>query len=313
MGVGTRTYINRYNDTMPQKKLIRQSVKIGFFTLLAILLLYLGITYLKGLSISGRSKTYYVLMDNVSGINVATRVFVNGYKVGSVRKIDYNYRSNEGAILTLNLDPNIKLPQGTQMQVSQTLLNGALVNLLLPEGKPSAYLNARDTIPMSSDRASKSLDELQNEIMPRLTSTLSRMDSVFKQTKDLLSSSYVESTLSDVHQSAQHIKASSAQLQRSLHSLPIIMERIDRTSADVESFASRLDLIQLQETVENLESTSRDLKSFAQQLNQSKSTVGKLLNEDGLYNRIDSVASSLDALILDLKANPKKYIKLSIF
>jgi hypothetical protein len=91
------------------------------------------------------------------------------------------------------------------------------------------------------------------------------------------------------------------------------MERIDRTSADVESFASRLDLIQLQETVENLESTSRDLKSFAQQLNQSKSTVGKLLNEDGLYNRIDSVASSLDALILDIKANPKKYIKLSIF
>ena len=76
---------------MPQNRLTRQTVKIGFFTLLAILILYLGITYLKGLSIAGLSKTYYVSMNDVTGVNVATRVFVNGYKVGSVRKIEYDY------------------------------------------------------------------------------------------------------------------------------------------------------------------------------------------------------------------------------
>ena len=88
---------------MPEKRLIRQTVKIGFFTLLAILILYLGITYLKGLSISARSKTYYVSMNDVTGINVATRVFVNGYKVGSVRDMKYDYHNN-GAVSYTHLD-----------------------------------------------------------------------------------------------------------------------------------------------------------------------------------------------------------------
>ena len=298
---------------MPQKRLTRQTIKIGFFTLLAIVILYLGITYLKGLSISARSKTYYVAMNDVTGINVATRVFVNGYKVGSVRKMDYDYRNNGETILTLTLDPDIKLPQGTQVQVAQTLFSGALVNLVLPEVETGVYLNAKDTIPMSTRRSAKSLEQLQSEFVPRLSTTLSRMDSVLLQANAILSNPNIEPTLADVRQSAQHINASSAQLQQSLRSLPTIMGRIDHTSANVESFASRLDSLQLQETVANLESTSRELKSFTQRLNQSDGTVGRLLNEDGLYNRIDSVTTSLDALIRDIKANPKKYVKLSLF
>ena len=298
---------------MPQKRLTRQTVKIGFFTLLAIVLLYLGITYLKGLTISARSKTYYVAMNDVTGINVATRVFVNGYKVGSVRKLDYDYRNNGETILTLTLDPSIKLPQGTQVQVAQTLFSGALVNLILPEVETGAYLNAKDTIPMSTRQSAKSLEQLQSEFVPRISATLSRMDSVLLQANAILSNPNIEPTLAEVRQSAQHINASSAQLQRSLSSLPVIMERIDHTSSDVESFASRLDSLQLQETIANLESTSRELKSFTQRLNQSNGTVGRLLNEDGLYNRIDSVTTSLDALIRDIKANPKKYVKLSLF
>ena len=298
---------------MPQKRLTRQTVKIGFFTLLAIVILYLGITYLKGLSISARSKTYYVAMNDVTGIHVATRVFVNGYKVGSVRGMKYDYRNNGETILTLTLDPDIKLPQGTQVQVAQTLLSGALVNLVLPEVETGAYLNAKDTIPMSTHRSAKSLEQLQSEFVPRLSTTLSRMDSVLLQANAILSNPNIEPTLADVRQSAQHINASSAQLQQSLRSLPTIMGRIDHTSANVESFASRLDSLQLQETVANLESTSRELKSFTQRLNQSDGTVGRLLNEDGLYNRIDSVTTSLDALIRDIKANPKKYVKLSLF
>ena len=298
---------------MPQKRLTRQTVKIGFFTLLAIVLLYLGITYLKGLTISARSKTYYVAMNDVTGINVATRVFVNGYKVGSVRKLDYDYRNNGETILTLTLDPSIKLPQGTQVQVAQTLFSGALVNLILPEVETGVYLNAKDTIPMSTRRSAKSLEQLQSEFVPRISATLSRMDSVLLQANTILSNPNIEPTLADVRQSAQHINASSAQLQQSLRSLPTIMGRIDHTSANVESFASRLDSLRLQETINNLESTSRELKSFTQRLNQSNGTVSRLLNEDGLYNRIDSVTTSLDALIRDIKANPKKYVKLSLF
>lgn len=298
---------------MPEKRLIRQTVKIGFFTLLAIVILYLGITYLKGLSISARSKTYYVSMNDVTGINVATRVFVNGYKVGSVRKMDYDYRNNGETILTLTLDPDIKLPQGTQVQVAQTLFSGALVNLILPEVDKGVYINSKDTIPMSMRASAKSLEQLQDEFVPRLSTTLSRMDSVLIQANAILSNPNIEPTLADVRQSALHINASSAQLQQSLRSLPSIMERIDGTSTDVANFASTLDSLQLQETIANLESTSRELKSFTQTLNQSNGTVGRLLNEDGLYNRIDSVTTSLDALIRDIKANPKKYVKLSLF
>lgn len=298
---------------MPEKRLIRQTVKIGFFTLLAIVILYLGITYLKGLSISARSKTYYVSMNDVTGINVATRVFVNGYKVGSVRKMEYDYHNNGETILTLTLDPDIKLPQGTQVQVAQTLFSGALVNLILPEVDKGVYINSKDTIPMSTRASAKSLEQLQDEFVPRLSTTLSRMDSVLLQANAILSNPNIEPTLADVRQSAQHINASSAQLQQSLRSLPSIMERIDGTSTDVANFASRLDSLQLQETIDNLESTSRELKSFTQTLNQSNGTVGRLLNEDGLYNRIDSVTTSLDALIRDIKANPKKYVKLSLF
>lgn len=298
---------------MSQNRLIRQTVKIGLFTLLAIVILYLGITYLKGLSISARSKTYYVAMNDVTGINVATRVFVNGYKVGSVRKMEYDYHNNGETILTLTLDPDIKLPQGTQVQVAQTLFSGALVNLILPEADKGVYINSKDTIPMSTRASAKSLEQLQDEFVPRLSTTLGRMDSVLLQANAILSNPNIEPTLADVRQSAQHINASSAQLQQSLRSLPSIMERIDGTSTDVANFASRLDSLQLQETITNLESTSRELKSFSQTLNQSNGTVGRLLNEDGLYNRIDSVTTSLDALIRDIKANPKKYVKLSLF
>lgn len=299
---------------MPKKRLIRQTVKIGLFTLLAILILYVGITYLKGLSLSGLSRTYYVSMHDVTGINVATRVFVNGYNVGTVREIKYDYTNNGGALLVLNLNPDIKLPKETSVQVTQTLLSGAQVNLLLPPSQGGgAFLSPLDTIPVSSDKLAGSFAQIQQELLPKLSSTLGHMDSVLLQAQAILSNPNIEPTLSDIRQSAQQVKVSTAQLQLSLRSLPTIMERIDHASEDVESFASELDSLQLQETMRNLESTSRELKSFAQSLNQTGSTVGKLLNEDHLYNRIDSVTTSLDALIQDIKANPKRYVKLSIF
>lgn len=300
---------------MPKKRLIRQTVKIGLFTLLAILILYVGITYLKGLSLSGLSRTYYVSMHDVTGINVATRVFVNGYNVGTVREIKYDYTNNGGALLVLNLNPDIKLPKGTTVQVTQTLLSGAQVNLLLPpsQGGGGAFLSPLDTIPVSSDKLAGGFAQIQQELLPQLSSTLGHMDSVLLQAQAILTNPNIEPALADVRTSAAQVKASTAQLQQSLRSLPTIMERIDHASEGVESFASELDSLQLQETIRNLESASRELKDFAQTLNQKESTVGKLLNEDGLYNRIDSVTTSLDALIQDIKANPKKYVKLSIF
>lgn len=292
---------------------MKQLIKIGLWTIISIVILFLGISYLKGISVMGSTHTYYVSMPDVKGIHVASRIYINGFNVGTVRSMQYDYRHNGQTILQLSLDKNVCLPKGTTISTTQTLLTGALLNLLIPSETTQAYLAPGDTIPLAPSDTQKGFAQVENEIVPHVAQLIARLDTTVSHMNQILSDPNIQPAIADVRSSAGNLKSITHQLQGSLAELPRIVGQAEHAMGNIDRFSGQLDSLQLRQTLLNLETTSAELKQFTQRLNNDNSSVGRLINEDGLYLRIDSMTQSIDALIQDIKANPKRYIKLSVF
>ncbi len=95
--------------------------------------------------------------------------------------------------------------------------------------------------------------------------------------------------------------------------LTTLAQNIDRLSQDLGKLTRSIEPKQLNRIVTNLEHSSEQLHRFSEQLNDKNNSLGKVLNDEGVYNRLDSVLKSTDALINDIKANPKRYISIKLF
>ena len=127
---------------MMEKKFSKE-VKIGIATILSLVLLYIGVNYLKGINLFKPANYYYVSCKNVKDISISTPVFVDGFKIGLVRSLKYDYASSDKTILEISLDKGMKVNKGSYISIESTLLSGAELNLKLNK-YVSEYLKPGD-------------------------------------------------------------------------------------------------------------------------------------------------------------------------
>lgn len=282
-------------------------------TILAGVAAYLGINFLKGINLFKAENEYYLRLDNLGGIGTASPILIKGYKVGSVRAVDFSYDEKEGysALLTLSLDPKVKIPRGSTAKVKTNMLSGAEL-IISSDSIGEGLYTAGDTLPSvyeGKDIIAMASEDILPEVMrllPEITKTMTRLN-------EIVSHPGIDSSLVNLHASTIELQAMMRRVNASTRELPAVMNNVSQMTASMATVGRNVENIRLDSVVNNLNLATENLRLISEQLRSGEGTAGKLLYDPALYHRLDSVAASTEALMKDLKANPKRYVRFSLF
>ncbi len=292
---------------------VRNEVKIGLIAAVAFVLAYLGINFLKGINLFEPENRYMVRLTNLNGTAVATPVMISGYKVGSVQKVEFSYDTKRGygADLVLGLDPNVQIPKGSSIKVKTNLLSGAELVISAPEETTGKFLTSGDSIPVAlSDDMMTTVNE---KLLPDLVKMMPEIMAMLKRLNEVAANPAIDSMLHNLNHSSMQMNRAMAQLNTTLKPMPELVQNMNNLTKSLAVVGHKAERLPLDSLVANLNETSKNFAKLSQELNSDKGTMGKLMNDPSLYNRLDSLASSAEALMKDLKANPKRYVHFSIF
>nr|WP_314661629.1 MlaD family protein [uncultured Porphyromonas sp.] len=289
----------------------KKEVQIGLLTVLALVLGYIGINYLKGIEIFKKTTTYYAHFDNLNSVTVATPVIVSGFKVGSVRDVRFDYSRGYGATVEMALDPHVRVSSKSIVKIKMNPLSGSELVLTI-DGQDTRILSDGDTISSISpagDLLSIATDQILpsvNNMMPTITQTLVRLDT-------LLHDKSIDSVLLALKGSSMQLHAMMAALNQSSQSLKPVMDNVHGMTGNLNAFSAQLTQLKLDSMMQHLNETTRQLQQVTAQLRSKDNTAGLLLSDPSLYNRLDSLVNNADRLMRDLKENPKRYVHFSVF
>lgn len=298
------------------KKLFSKEFIIGISVIVAALILFFGIEYLKGINLFKPANFYVAHYDNVAGLEVSAPVSIDGYKVGQVREINFDYE-NPGKIEVLfALNKSLRLPKDSRAVISSSLLSGAYVEIKL--GKSSEKLPVGGTVEGST--TPDMMASLSDNVMPAIGQIMPRVDSLLVSLNTLVSDPALLSSIQRLDDITADVSSATKGLNTVMNrQVPGIMGSAGRAASNLDSITRNLGALSYQlkhlpinTTVENVNELTGNLAKFSEQLNNANSTLGKLTNDPELYNRLNRVTSDIDSLILDIQKNPKRYISIKL-
>ncbi|WP_311378723.1 MlaD family protein [Alloprevotella tannerae] len=302
-------------------KIFTREVKIALTTIVAIVLVYLLINFMKGINVFKSSNTYYVRFDNIAGLAVSNAVYANGYPVGIVRGIQYDYGNHERVVVAIELDKEMHMPRGTKAELVTSLMGGVTMSLILGPN-PTDNLTQGDTI---SGGLHEGAVEKVEALMPTIMDMLPKLDSIVTNMARLSADPALAQTLRNTAEITNNLRRTSAKLDAMVgRDLPQMMQNLNKTSRNVERLSNNLAAINLQETMNEVNASLAEVKQFSaninamtydlnSKLNSRDNTFGLLLNDRKLYDNLNRTVSSADSLLINVKAHPKRYVHFSIF
>ena len=302
-------------------KIFNREVKIALTAIVAIVLVYLLINFMKGINVFKSSNTYYVRFDNIAGLAVSNAVYANGYPVGIVRGIQYDYGKHERVVVAIELDKEMHMPRGTKAELVTSLMGGVTMSLMLGPN-PTDNLVQGDTI---SGGLHEGAVEKVEALMPTIMDMLPKLDSIVTNMARLSADPALAQTLRNTAEITNNLRRTSAKLDAMVgRDLPQMMQNLNKTSRNVERLSNNLAAINLQETMNEVNASLAEVKQFSaninamtydlnSKLNSRDNTFGLLLNDRKLYDNLNRTVSSADSLLINVKAHPKRYVHFSIF
>ena len=293
------------------KKYFSKEIVIGFITLISLGLLYFGLNYLKGANIFKPANLYYVRMPDVSDLQNSSPVYVDGFKVGIVRDISYDFQTKKYIIVQISLDKKMKIETDSHVEIKSGLTSGAYLNLVLNK-YVSTYYQVGDTIGGVFEKGL--MDRFSDNLLPQFEAMLPRLDSILQGIQLLVSNPALTQSIEKLPVIAANLELSTRQLNVLLSdSIPPIASNIKRISSDFTEVSAQLRQMDLKTTLSHVDSTFQNLEQLTMQLKSKDNSLGLLLNDRSLYDHLDTTIVNASNLFLDVKTNPKRYINISVF
>ena len=289
---------------------MKPEVKIGLTGIAAIVALFLGINFLKGVNLFSPSEKYYISFSNTKGLSKSSSVFADGYKVGIVSDINYDFRRPGEVIVEISTDKGLRIPKGSTAQLDEAVLGGCTLNMLLATNLTEAY-HPGDTI-LGND-VSGIMGKV-GDMMPQLQQVVAKVDTLVATLNTLLSDPNIPLIIQNAELVTENLNKSSEQLNALLRNdIPKMTGTFTKAGENVTALTDKMNQLDLQATLDNVNQTISSVHATMEQIKSPDGTLGKLMSDPSVYDNLNHTVQSADSLVTDLKAHPKRYVHFSVF
>ena len=294
-------------------KIFTKEVKIALVAIVALVLLFFGLNFLKGLTLFSSSATYNMSFKDLKGLSESTAIYADGYKVGTVTSIEYDYENAGNVLVKCDIDPQLRIPKGSQAEIESDLMGNIKVNLLLANN-PKEKIEPGGLI-MGID--GKGMMAQFQEVLPAVMAILPKLDSIVTSVNTILANPSIVNILRNAEDMTANLKVTTSELNSLAmqlnRSVPGMMQHANATLQNTETLTGNLAKVDVDATMKKIDSTLDNLEQMSKALNNREGTLGLLMYDKGVYNNLNSTMRHADSLMIDLKAHPKRYVHFSVF
>ena len=291
-------------------KLPREA-QIAINGITAIAILYFIIMFLQGVNIFSNKDTYFIKFQNAKALAKSSPVYADGYNVGIVSDIFYDYNNpGTGVIVKIAVENGMRIPYGTIAALDEAMLGGCTLNLMMGNSPVERY-QVGDTIPAADNNG---LMAKAAGMIPKLEATLSKVDTLLMTLNRVVSDPNIQQILANAEALTANLDNSSRDLNRLLEKdIPQMAQTFDQAGKNIVTLTDKLNRIDLEGTMAKVDGAVNNLNKTAERLNSKDNSIGLLLNDTTLYSGLNRTVNGASALVEDLKANPKRYVHFSVF
>ena len=297
-----------------------KEVRIALVAIVGLVVLFFGLHFLKGMPIFSNDDVYYVTFDNIDGLTVSNGVFADGYQVGNVKAIDYNYKERGKVVVALQVDNDLRIPKGSSAEISKDLLGNIQLHLLMANN-PRERVEPGDTL--QGTNASGLMGSVQ-QLMPQIEQMLPKIDSILTSVNMLLADPSIVRSLHNIETVSANLTTTTAGLNQLVgqvnQRVPGLMAKADyavgkagTTFDNTSRLTGKLADLDIASTMAKVDQTMANVQRVTDQLNGKNGTAGLLVNDRALYDNLNATMRSADSLLIDLKSHPKRYVHFSLF
>ncbi|MFC7522861.1 MlaD family protein [Parapedobacter sp. GCM10030251] len=307
---------------------IANETKVGILAVVAIAILILGYSFLKGNDVFSSDNTFYATYDRVDGLTESKPVLVNGYQIGRVSDMQLQ---SDGRIRTeFKVQRNYAIPANTVARLASTdLLGGKAIIFELGDG--STYAKDGDEL---SAGIQKNIMEQVEPIQKKAEDIAAVLDSVLSSINNTINKDFQRDfnrSINSIANSLQNLEGITQQLDglvvsernRISHIMGNVEsitdnlknnnERIGNVLANLDSITDQVAKANFAQTILSANKAMADFQSITDRINQGGGSIGMLLNDEQLYTNLNQASQNLEELIADMKARPGRYVHFSVF
>ena len=292
---------------------LTKEIKIALIAIVGILVMYFGINFLKGMNLFSTNNTYYMTFDDIQGLGASTPIYADGYKVGTVDGMEYDYEENGPIKVKVDINKDLRIPQGSKAEIVKDLMGNLQVNLLLANN-PRERVEPDGVIPGAVNGGM--MDKAAN-LIPVVEKMLPKLDSILTSVNALLADPALAASLHNVETITSNLTVSTRELNTLMAGLnkqvPGMIGKANGVLDNTNRLTANLASLDVQGTLNRVNQTLESAHQFTEKLNSNQGSLGLLMNDTKLYDNLTSTMSHADSLVIDLKAHPKRYVHFSVF
>jgi len=294
-------------------KFFNKEVKIALVAVCGLVILFFGMNYLKGLNLFESDSKYYISFTDISGLASSSPIYADGYQVGVVKSINYDYNKRGGIVVEASIDEQLRIPKGSSAEIVSDMLGNVKVNLLLANN-PRERVMPGETIQGGINDGAfgqmKGMIPTVMQILPKIDSILTTVNTLLANPAIARSLQNTETVTGELTVTTKRLNNIVAHLEKSV---PGMINNTDSLLYNANTLAKNVNKIDVAGTMARVDETLDNMERFTEQLNNTTGTLGKLMHDPTLYDNLNNTMRSADSLLIDLKAHPKRYVHFSLF
>ena len=292
----------------------KKEIRIALTAIVALVLLFFGMNFLKGMNLFTNDSKYFIAFSDVSGLASSSPIYANGYRVGVVKHVNYDYEHpGEDILVEVGMDPNLKVPRGSYAEIVSDMLGNVQVNLRLKD-EGTGFLEKGQTIP--GDISGGALGQVK-DLIPTVETMLPKLDSILASVNTLLADPAIAHTLHHAETASRNLTTATNELHVLMNNLnrqvPGLMTKAGGVLDQTHQLTAHLNKLDIDATMAKVDQTLANVQLLSEQLNSNQGTLGLMMRDPQLYNNLNDVLLSADSLLVNFKQHPKRYVHFSVF
>lgn len=290
-----------------------KEIKIAVVAILGIVILYFGMNFLKGKSLLSTNHAYYIKFRNISGLAESNPIYANGYQVGVVKSINYDYKDNDGVVVSFEVDNHLHIPKGSSASIESDLMGNVRMNLLLADN-PRERVEPGDTI---IGELNAGLMGKLSALVPAIEQMLPKLDSILASVNTLMGDPAIAQSLHNIRTTTDNLTTSTRELNTLMATLnsnvPGLVNKANGVLDNTTLLTANLAAVDIQKTMDEVNQTLANVKAITEKINSKEGSLGLLMNDSRLYYELTATVNSADSLLNNLREHPKRYVHFSLF